>query len=131
MLALVSVQFCAHTYADLHAPPFLNNLVRDSNNNMGIGMALNNRRVPASELEAKFWQNQASNELLKKLNQQMNKNKAKNVIFFLGDGMPISSITAARILHGQRVGYPGEEQLLSFEKFPYSGLSRVSTMGWV
>ncbi|XP_059617758.1 alkaline phosphatase-like [Phlebotomus argentipes] len=46
-----------------------------------------------------------------------NVNKAKNVIFFLGDGMGISTITASRMLLG------GEEQKLSFEKFPYTGSS--------
>ncbi|MEL7729752.1 alkaline phosphatase [Citromicrobium bathyomarinum] len=43
--------------------------------------------------------------------------KAKNVILFVGDGMGISTITAARILAGQQQGQPGEENSLSFEKF--------------
>ena len=46
--------------------------------------------------------------------------KAKNVILFVGDGMGISTLTAARILKGQRAGNPGEEGYLSFEEFPYS-----------
>ncbi|MET0384345.1 MAG: alkaline phosphatase [Polyangiales bacterium] len=44
--------------------------------------------------------------------------RAKNVILFVGDGMGVSTITAARILDGQRKGHPGEENQLSFEKFP-------------
>jgi alkaline phosphatase len=51
--------------------------------------------------------------------------KAKNVILFVGDGMGISTITASRILQGQLQGNPGEENFLSFEDFPYSGLSKT------
>jgi alkaline phosphatase len=43
--------------------------------------------------------------------------KAKNVILFIGDGMGISTITAARIYDGQKRGESGEENQLSFEKF--------------
>ncbi|WP_404343003.1 alkaline phosphatase [Pseudoalteromonas mariniglutinosa] len=46
--------------------------------------------------------------------------KAKNVILFVGDGMGVSTLTAARILAGQRDGALGEEGFLSFEEFPYS-----------
>ncbi|XQW85126.1 alkaline phosphatase [Thalassotalea piscium] len=51
--------------------------------------------------------------------------KAKNVILFVGDGMGISTVTAARILDGQRKGLMGEENQLSFEKFPFSGLAKT------
>jgi len=51
--------------------------------------------------------------------------KAKNVILFVGDGMGISTVTAARIFDGQRKGRPGEENLLSFETFPYVALSKT------
>ena len=50
---------------------------------------------------------------------------AKNVILFVGDGMGISTVTAARILEGQRQGKSGEEHQLSFEKLPYSGFSKT------
>ena len=43
--------------------------------------------------------------------------KAKNVILFIGDGMGISTITAARIYEAQKRGETGEENQLSFEKF--------------
>lgn len=42
---------------------------------------------------------------------------AKNVILFIGDGMGISTITAARIYEGQKRGETGEENTLSFETF--------------
>ncbi len=51
--------------------------------------------------------------------------KAKNVILFVGDGMGVSTVTAARILDGQMNGLAGEESQLSFDKFPFSGLSKT------
>ncbi len=66
---------------------------------------------------------------------QKNIRKAKYVIFFLGDGMGVSTVTAARILAGQQPniigtgnGAPassGEENFLSFEKFPYLAHSKT------
>ena len=53
--------------------------------------------------------------------------RARNVILFLGDGMALTTVTAARILEGQRRGEGGEENLLSFERFPYTALSKVYT----
>lgn len=50
---------------------------------------------------------------------------AKNVILFVGDGMGISTVTAARILEGQNQGDTGEENLLSFEEFAFTGLSKT------
>ena len=50
---------------------------------------------------------------------------AKNVILFVGDGMGISTVTAARILEGQLKGMLGEENVLSFGKFPFAGLSKT------
>ncbi len=50
---------------------------------------------------------------------------AKNVILFIGDGMGISTVTAARIYAGQKRGEPGEENLLSFEKFDHVALVKT------
>lgn len=50
---------------------------------------------------------------------------AKNVIVFLGDGMSITTITAARIYDGQQKGGSGEENRLSFESFPATALART------
>ena len=44
---------------------------------------------------------------------------AKNIILFIGDGMGVSTVTAARIYDGQSRGETGEENILSFEKFPH------------
>ena len=51
--------------------------------------------------------------------------QAKNVILFVGDGMGVSTVTAARILEGQMKGKMGEEHQLSFDKFDYSGFSKT------
>ncbi|WP_440904933.1 alkaline phosphatase [Catenovulum sp. SX2] len=55
----------------------------------------------------------------------MARGSAKNVILFVGDGMGISTVTAARILDGQKKGMLGEENKLSFDKFPIAGLSKT------
>lgn len=51
--------------------------------------------------------------------------QAKNVILVVGDGMGVTTLTAARIFAGQKQGMPGEEYALSFERFPYSGLVKT------
>jgi alkaline phosphatase len=54
--------------------------------------------------------------------------KARNVILFVGDGMGIATVTAARILDGQQKGGQGEDNVLSFEQFPYTALSKTYTV---
>jgi alkaline phosphatase len=51
--------------------------------------------------------------------------RARNVILFLGDGMGVATVTAARILEGQQRGLSGEENLLAFERLPYVALSKT------
>ncbi len=50
---------------------------------------------------------------------------AMNVILFIGDGMGVSTVTAARIYDGQSRGETGEENLLSFEHFPSLALVKT------
>ena len=47
------------------------------------------------------------------------------MILFVGDGMGISTVTAARVLEGQQQGKPGEENFLFFETLPYTALSKT------
>lgn len=49
--------------------------------------------------------------------------RARNVILFVGDGMSLTTVAAARILEGQRQGQPGEGHRLSWEGFPSTALS--------
>ena len=49
----------------------------------------------------------------------------RSVILFVGDGMGISTITAARIYAGQKVGLPGEAHNLTFETLPNVALVKT------
>lgn len=71
------------------------------------------------------WPKLAQASLREALSITLNKNVAKNVILFLGDGMGISTITAGRIYAGQRRNKTGEEAPLAFDKFPHVALSKV------
>lgn len=51
--------------------------------------------------------------------------RARNVILFVGDGMGVATVSAARILEGQRKGQPGEENRLAFETLPFTALSKT------
>jgi alkaline phosphatase len=53
------------------------------------------------------------------------RSRARNVILFVGDGMSLTTVAAARIFEGQRQGRPGEEHALSWEQFPATALSRT------
>lgn len=80
----------------------------------------------ADEETATYWNIRAQIALRDQLLKRPNFNVAKNVIFFLGDGMSIPTVAAARIYKGQLNNRTGEEEELSFEGFPYTGLSKVS-----
>ncbi len=49
----------------------------------------------------------------------------RGVILFMGDGMGVSTVTAARIFAGQLAGGPGEDHNLSFEGFPHVALVKT------
>ncbi len=51
--------------------------------------------------------------------------RARNAIVFIGDGMGVSTVTAARILAGQLRGESGEENALAFERLPYVALIKT------
>lgn len=56
-----------------------------------------------------------------------NKRRAKNVILFIGDGMDPTTVAASRIFDGQSRGEEGEENFLSFERFPYIAMAKTYT----
>ncbi|KAL8583356.1 hypothetical protein ACOMHN_035338 [Nucella lapillus] len=72
-----------------------------------------------------YWLQQGQQSLQDALSLQPNTQVAHNVLLFLGDGMGVSTVTAARIYKGQKDGRPGEETQLNFEKFPYVALSKT------
>jgi alkaline phosphatase len=51
--------------------------------------------------------------------------RARNVIIFIGDGMGVTTVTAARIYAGQRQGLDGESHALAMDTFPHTALSRT------
>ncbi|NWI56537.1 PPBT protein, partial [Calyptomena viridis] len=81
---------------------------------------------PEREKDPEYWRRQAQETLRNALRlQRLNQNVAKNLILFLGDGMGVSTVTAARILKGQLQHGQGEESLLEMEKFPYVALAKT------
>jgi len=75
-----------------------------------------------------YWLALGQDELNSALERTENKNIAKNVILFIGDGMSLPTVTAARILKGQKKSNSNEEgfsEALSWESFPNVGLSKT------
>ncbi|PSN34159.1 hypothetical protein C0J52_10039, partial [Blattella germanica] len=74
---------------------------------------------------ADFWMRYGDSRLRKSLETEPVVGRAKNVVVFVGDGMGMATVTAARIYKGQRAGRSGEEHRLSWELFPTVGLSKT------
>ncbi|MBS1797751.1 MAG: alkaline phosphatase [Acidobacteria bacterium] len=74
---------------------------------------------------ADTWQRDGWAAVEKAKAEKIRTGRAKNVILFIGDGMGVTTLTAARILEGQLRGESGEENRLSFEEFPFSALSKT------
>lgn len=75
-----------------------------------------------SNESAEIWYQQAANRVHQLGSDSI---KAKNIILFVGDGMSLPTVAAARIYEGQLHQQSGEENQLSFEKFPYTAFSRT------
>ncbi|CAG9774068.1 unnamed protein product [Ceutorhynchus assimilis] len=71
------------------------------------------------ETTKEFWKHEAIKAVKDRLKRRLNFNTAKNVIFLMGDGMSISTISATRVYMG------GEEMSLAFDTFPYTGLCKT------
>ncbi|CAG7720117.1 unnamed protein product [Allacma fusca] len=76
--------------------------------------------------DASYWKKNARDTLAKKLKEPIIETEAKNTVFFLGDGMSLPTVTAARIYKGQleKLEY-GEEASLFFESFPNTAISKT------
>ncbi len=83
-------------------------------------------RFPIKREESpESWRRDGLNAIEQAKKNKIPKGRAKNVILFIGDGMGITTLTAARILEGQLRGESGEENRLSFEQFPFVALSKT------
>ncbi|XP_013148132.1 PREDICTED: membrane-bound alkaline phosphatase-like [Papilio polytes] len=81
-----------------------------------------------AELTAQYWSDEAQAAIRARkarLRDAAAAPTARNVVMFLGDGMSVTTLAAARTLLGQRQGRPGEESLLAFETFPTVGLTKT------
>ena len=77
------------------------------------------RPPPTSDADPAWWKQQGEIALRKARSWSPGTpERARNVILFVGDGMGVSTVTAARILEGQLRGERGEENVLSFEELP-------------
>lgn len=83
------------------------------------------RKASAPRQESNAWY-RAGEEALARIDATRRiEGPAKNVILFVGDGLDVATVTAARIFEGQLRGQPGEENLLSFETFPHRALLKT------
>lgn len=83
----------------------------------------------AAEAKSEYWVSDAQAHIERLTREKLGGHSgghARNVVMFLGDGMSVPTMAAARTLLGQRRGETGEEAALSFEEFPTVGLSKVS-----
>lgn len=121
---------CSHRVTSSKFNDRYHEMLHENPKNNGRGFSANigkNKISPPAEMDSRFWFENAQRTVKQKTDggsRFINK-MAKNIIFFLGDGMSIGTLTAARILKGQRLGHTGEESILNVEKFPYTGLSKV------
>uniref|UniRef100_A0A182RLM5 Alkaline phosphatase n=1 Tax=Anopheles funestus TaxID=62324 RepID=A0A182RLM5_ANOFN len=73
----------------------------------------------ALEEESEYWRTAAQKSLQDHTALPKTDRRAKNVVFFIGDGMSLSTVAATRM-------YLGNENVsLSFEQFPYFGLTKT------
>lgn len=84
-----------------------------------------------------YWNDIGKEEIKKskEIFENLNTNKAKNIIIFVGDGMSLPTLTAARIYKAQKkVNFDGsingEESLLFFETFPHVALSKTYSVDY-
>ena len=83
------------------------------------------RATETSHENKQYWMEMGKKELEEALHVEPNKKLAKNIILVVGDGMSLSTVTAARIMKGQNQGLDGVSSKLSWEKFPHVGLAKT------
>ena len=89
------------------------------------GHAATQRRTAPADESPERWFAQGAAAARKAIAEAGGAQRARNVIVFLGDGMGLTTVTAAHIYVGQRQGVDGESFRLSFEQFPYTAFSRT------
>ncbi len=94
-----------------------------------VGLAVpatgqSNATIPDHQINSEWFQDgQQTMQEIRSATQY--NNRPKNVILFIGDGMGVSTVSAARILEGQLRGEQGEENVLAFEEFDNLAMSKT------
>uniref|UniRef100_A0A663E210 Alkaline phosphatase n=1 Tax=Aquila chrysaetos chrysaetos TaxID=223781 RepID=A0A663E210_AQUCH len=83
---------------------------------------------PDAEKTPSYWNEGARRRLESALALQPVARRAKNIILFMGDGMGLPTMSAARIYKGQLAGGSGEESVLAMETFPHVALAKTYTI---
>ncbi len=83
------------------------------------------RAAPAVSQANDPWFRSGQEAIAEALSVERIEGRAKNVILFVGDGLDVPTVTAARIYEGQLRGQLGEENTLSFERLPYRALLKT------
>ncbi|XP_012647075.2 LOW QUALITY PROTEIN: intestinal-type alkaline phosphatase [Microcebus murinus] len=92
---------------------------------LGLRLQLSLCVIPGVEENPAFWNLKAAEALDAAKKLQPIQTMAKNLILFLGDGMGVPTVTAARILKGQLNGNLGPETPLAMDQFPHLALSKT------
>lgn len=79
-------------------------------------------------IDTNFWIEHGKKSIEEAMTPKKIHGLAKSAILFVGDGMGMSTITAARIFKGQLEGRAGEEGYLFFESFPHVALTKVCNL---
>ncbi|KAK5638400.1 hypothetical protein RI129_012695 [Pyrocoelia pectoralis] len=124
--------FCATLFVAANSASFTKELSKDLVNDNVLYSDNFEEIKPASEdqllkQDKQFWFHQGTRTLRRVVKEETEDvpRVAKNVVFFLADGMGATTATAARIYKGQRAGKIGEEHTLSFEEFPNVALVKT------
>ena len=94
----------------------------------GMALLLWSLALPASDQMPQSdsqWYIDGQHWLEREVARTPNTRIARNVILFIGDGNGVTTVTATRILDGQRKGMQGEENVLSYENMPYTALIKT------
>lgn len=83
--------------------------------------------APLPALDADGYRAIGQAELQTRLRQARIQRPARNVIIFVGDGLGVSTLTAARIRQGQRAGTDGASLVTAMDRLPFSTLVKTYT----
>jgi len=116
-----SAEYVARVFVDSDNDDDDDNDTRKQDND-GVRLHLT---IPFCRVDGRFWIENGRAAVAEKVKYVNNVGTAKNIIMFLGDGMSLTTLTASRIYAGQTEKRSGENEYLSFERFPFVGMSKV------